>query len=136
MPLLPRAEKSEKSTYRCFLLFRRASRTPCIVRDVSSSQLSPTHINSKLTIYDICLILFGLMDKERLILCSVQKCRLLSHFWHLLMSFPCTSSFYFLVLLLNFSLHFHTLSQRHLVLETQFRFQVLNWSFLYFYVYR
>jgi len=68
------------------------------------------------------------MDTESLILCSVQKCRLLSHSWRLLLSF-CTSSFYFLVFLLNFSLHFDPLSQRHWVLETQFWFQALNWSF-------
>ena len=129
MPSLSRAEKSEKSTHRCFLLFRRASRTPCIVRDVSTSQSSPTHINSKLINCDICLILFGSMGNERLILCSVQKCRLLSHSWRLLISLPCTSSFCYLVFLLNFSLNSHTISQRHWVLETQFWFQALNWPF-------
>jgi len=49
-------------------------------------------------------------------------------FQALLLSF-CTSSFYFLVFFLNFSLLLDTLSQRHWVFETLFWFQALNWSF-------
>jgi hypothetical protein len=57
-------------------LFRRASRTRCIARDVNNSRTSPTHTNSKLTVHltSFCIA----VQRQGFLSDSTKKCMPLS----------------------------------------------------------